>query len=93
MRRWCRCRRCILRLWKDSPVKVPITEAQREIYFAAALGDEVNCAFNESVTLRLRGDVDERALKHALESVFARHHALRSTISEDGRIDIDHSHF
>ncbi|NYF90024.1 non-ribosomal peptide synthetase [Tunturiibacter empetritectus] len=69
---------------KDSPAKVPITEAQREIYFAAALGDEVNCAFNESVTLRLRGDVDERALKQALESVFARHDALRSTISEDG---------
>ncbi|MBB5315458.1 hybrid non-ribosomal peptide synthetase/type I polyketide synthase [Tunturibacter empetritectus] len=69
---------------KDSPVKVPITEAQREIYFAAALGDEMNCAFNESVTLRLRGNVDERALKQALESVFARHDALRSTISEDG---------
>jgi amino acid adenylation domain-containing protein len=69
---------------KDFPAQVPITEAQREIYFAAALGDEVNCAFNESVTLRLRGNVDEAALKQALESVFARHDALRSTISEDG---------
>jgi amino acid adenylation domain-containing protein len=69
---------------KDSPVQVPITEAQREIYYAAALGDEVNCAFNESVTLRLRGHVDEAALTQALESVFARHDALRSTISEDG---------
>ncbi|NYF51916.1 non-ribosomal peptide synthetase/type I polyketide synthase [Tunturiibacter gelidoferens] len=69
---------------KDTPAQVPITEAQREIYFAAALGDEMNCAFNESVTLRLRGHVDEAALKQALESVFARHDALRSTISEDG---------
>ncbi|XWK66651.1 aminotransferase class III-fold pyridoxal phosphate-dependent enzyme [Tunturiibacter gelidiferens] len=71
---------------KDSPAQVPITEAQREIYFAAALGDEMNCAFNESVTLRLRGNVDEAALKQALELVFARHDALRSTISEDGEL-------
>jgi amino acid adenylation domain-containing protein len=69
---------------KETPAQVPITEAQREIYFAAALGDEANCAFNESVTLRLRGNVQEKELQRALESVFARHDALRSTISEDG---------
>jgi amino acid adenylation domain-containing protein len=69
---------------KEIPSHVPITEAQREIYFAAALGDEANCAFNESVTLRLRGDVDENELSRALELAFARHDALRSSISEDG---------
>lgn len=69
---------------KEIPSRVPITEAQREIYFAAALGDEVNCAFNESVTLRLRGDVQEKRLVQALELGFARHDALRSSISEDG---------
>ncbi len=69
---------------KDTPAQVPITEAQREIYFAAALGDEMNCAFNESVTLRLRGDVDEKQLQRAVESGFGRHDALRSRISEDG---------
>ena len=63
---------------------VPITEAQREIYFAAALGDEANCAFNESVTLRLRGEVNQNELSRALELAFARHDALRSSISEDG---------
>lgn len=68
----------------ETPSQVPITEAQREIYFAAALGDEANCAFNESVTLRLRGDVQENQLVRALESAFARHDALRSSISEDG---------
>jgi amino acid adenylation domain-containing protein len=67
----------------DAPAQVPITEAQREIYFAAALGDEANCAFNESVTLRLRGDVKEKELVRALESAFARHDALRSSIGED----------
>jgi amino acid adenylation domain-containing protein len=69
---------------KKTQTQVPITEAQREIYFAAALGDEMNCAFNESVTLRLRGDVDEKELQRAVESAFARHDALRSRISEDG---------
>jgi amino acid adenylation domain-containing protein len=69
---------------KETPAQVPITEAQREIYFAAALGDEMNCAFNESVTLHLRGDVDEKRLERGIESGFARHDALRSRISEDG---------
>ena len=68
----------------DIPSQIPITEAQREIYFAAALGDEVNCAFNESVTLHLRGKADEKELQRAIESAFARHDALRSRISEDG---------
>jgi amino acid adenylation domain-containing protein len=67
-----------------TPSQVAITEAQREIYFAAALGDEANCAFNESVTLRLKGDVQEKELQGALEAAFARHDALRTTISEDG---------
>ena len=66
------------------PSQVPITEAQREIYLAAALSDEANCAFNESVMLRLRGDVQEKQLVRALESALARHDALRSSISEDG---------
>jgi amino acid adenylation domain-containing protein len=68
----------------EIPTQVPITEAQREIYFAAALSDEANCAFNESVTLRLRGTVKEKELQSALESVVARHDAMRGSISEDG---------
>jgi amino acid adenylation domain-containing protein len=76
-----------------NPVQVPITEAQREIYFAAALGDEANCAFNESVTLRLKGNVQEKELRRALESAFARHDALRSRISDDGELLIIASGF
>jgi amino acid adenylation domain-containing protein len=68
----------------EIPAQVPITEAQREIYFAAALSDDANCAFNESVTLHLCGDVQEKELQRALESVLARHDALRSRIAEDG---------
>ncbi len=63
---------------------VSMTAAQREIFFAAALSDDANCAFNESVTLRLRGPVRREALTHALRVVIQRHDALRSTVAADG---------
>ena len=67
-----------------TPTHVPLTQPQREIYLAAALNSEANCAFNESLTLELRGPVRVDDLAYALDIVFARHDALRSTISEDG---------
>ncbi len=66
------------------PARVPLTEPQREIFLAAVMGEEANCGFNESITLHLRGDVQEEALERALETVLGRHDALRGTISEDG---------
>ena len=66
------------------PKRVPLTEPQREIFLAAVMGEEANCGFNESLTLHLRGDVREETLEQALETVLARHDALRGTISEDG---------
>jgi amino acid adenylation domain-containing protein len=63
---------------------IPITEPQREILFGTQLGDEANCAFNESTSLRLTGQLDESAFVHALEQLVARHEALRAVIREDG---------
>ena len=68
----------------ETPVRTPLTEPQREIFLAAALSDEANCAFNESLTLTLRGPVRAADLSFALDAVVARHDALRSTVSEDG---------
>jgi len=65
------------------PAKAPLTESQREIWLAAALGDDANCAFNESLTLRLQGRANEDEVLHALEAAIARHDALRSTIDPD----------
>ncbi len=67
-----------------TPDQVPLTEPQREIWLAAALNDEANCAFNESLTLHLRGSLRENDLLAALKTVLDRHDALRSTISPDG---------
>ncbi len=68
----------------EAPARVPLTEPQQEIFLAAALNEEANCAFNESLTLTLRGPLREDALRDALEKVFARHDGLRGTVSEEG---------
>jgi amino acid adenylation domain-containing protein len=68
----------------QTPSQVPLTEPQREVFLAAALNDEANCAFNESLTLHLRGPVRKADLTSAFEAAFARHDALRGTISPDG---------
>jgi amino acid adenylation domain-containing protein len=63
---------------------VPSTEAQREIWFAAKLGPDASLAYNESVALRLRGEVDRDALHAALQALIDRHDALRATFGPDG---------
>lgn len=65
---------------------VPTTEPQREIWLADQLGSDASLAFNESVSLRLRGALDVLALEAALQTLLDRHAALRSTIGPDGDI-------
>jgi amino acid adenylation domain-containing protein len=62
----------------------PSTDPQREIWTAVRLGSEASLAYNESVTLALRGELDETALRESLRVVVRRHDALRATFSEDG---------
>lgn len=65
----------------DKPLHVaPLTEPQREIFLAAMLGDDVSCAFNESLSIRLSGKLDVIALEAAVDAVVRRHDALRGTI-------------
>ncbi len=69
---------------------VPLTESQLEIWLAAQLGDDASCAFNESVSLRLRGRLNADALQAALDRVLERHDALRATFSPTGEELIIH---
>ncbi|MBP8807637.1 MAG: amino acid adenylation domain-containing protein [Kofleriaceae bacterium] len=62
----------------------PSTEPQREVWLAAALGPEASLAYNESVSLHLRGELDVGALRHAVRELPRRHDALRATFSDDG---------
>ena len=63
---------------------LPLTESQTEIWLAAQMGDEASCAFNESVSLRLRGMLNESALRGALTVLFTRHDALRAHFAPTG---------
>ncbi|MFC3815764.1 amino acid adenylation domain-containing protein [Lysobacter sp. GCM10012299] len=63
---------------------VPTTEPQREVWLAAQLGADATLAFNESVSLHLRGRLDRAALHAALGDLLQRHDALRSNFGPDG---------
>jgi amino acid adenylation domain-containing protein len=57
------------------------TDAQKEIWTATRLGDDASCAFNESVSLMLRGALDLAALRQAVGRLLRHHEALRATFS------------
>ena len=63
---------------------VPTTEAQREIWLASKLGVEASLAYNESVSLAIKGRLNLSAYQSALNAVLRRHDSLRSTLSADG---------
>lgn len=64
---------------------IPVTESQQEIWLACELGaDEANCAYNESVTIRLEGALNIPNLNTALFCVVERHEALRATFARHG---------
>ncbi|MGB3509032.1 MAG: amino acid adenylation domain-containing protein, partial [Microcoleaceae cyanobacterium] len=62
----------------------PPTESQTEIWASVQMGDEANCAYNESQSLKLRGKLDIETFKSALQELVQRHEALRTTFSPDG---------
>jgi len=65
---------------------VPSTEAQREIWLAAKLGEDASLAYNEAVALTLHGTLDRTALLDALQALVDRHDALRASFGPDGEI-------
>jgi amino acid adenylation domain-containing protein len=67
-----------------SPCRFPLTEAQKEVWLATKMGRGAACAYNESLTLRLRGKLNVEALRSSLQDVVDRHDALRTTFSSDG---------
>ncbi|MBX3731626.1 MAG: amino acid adenylation domain-containing protein [Verrucomicrobiae bacterium] len=60
---------------------IPTTEAQREVLAASELGVEASCAYNESLTLELRGPLQRPALEQAVRLLVERHESLRATLS------------
>lgn len=64
----------------------PTTESQREIWYSVQMGDDANCAYNESLSLHLHGELQTAALLKALHTLIQRHESLRMTVNADGTL-------
>jgi hypothetical protein len=62
----------------------PATASQQEIWASVRMGDDANCAYNESQTLQLRGSLDVANMQTAIQLLGDRHESLRMTLSPDG---------
>ncbi|QDH79509.1 amino acid adenylation domain-containing protein [Echinicola soli] len=74
------------------PFGCPIEKAyasitsQREIWLACKIGgDDANRAYNESISLVLKGKLDQSSFLEALQEVIKRHEALRAIFAIDGQ--------
>lgn len=65
--------------------RFPLTEAQKEIWLAAQMGDHASVAYNESLSFTFEGPFDVEAFTIALRQVVRRHPILLARISEDGQ--------
>ncbi|WP_178984936.1 non-ribosomal peptide synthetase [Winogradskyella helgolandensis] len=62
------------------------TQSQTEIWLACKLGDiDASRAYNESISLILKGHLNKSAILKAIQSIVNRHECLRSVFSSDGR--------
>jgi len=64
---------------------IPTNQSQREIWLSCMIGGEdASLSYNESVSLKITGQLDFNAFKKAINNLVLRHEALRSTISPNG---------
>lgn len=70
---------------KEIEKTVVINESQREIWLSCMIGgDEASLAYNESISLDLKGSFQFELFKKSFETVVERHEALRSSVSANG---------
>jgi len=62
----------------------PLTPSQADVWIASQLSDTASCAYNESDTVKLKGDLDEEKLKQAIKIVLSRHQAPNMLIDAEG---------
>ena len=69
---------------------IPLTEAQKQLWVTTQIGPDASRAYNESVTLRIRGAFDPQSMRRALAQLTERHELLRATFSPDGEYQLIH---
>ena len=63
---------------------IPLLDAQREIWLAAQVGDDVSRTYNEARLVYVKGPLDIEVLRDSMQEIIDRHHALRATCAQDG---------
>ncbi|HKA54540.1 MAG TPA: MupA/Atu3671 family FMN-dependent luciferase-like monooxygenase, partial [Candidatus Binatia bacterium] len=79
-----------LPLRQQKLLSFPLGEAQRQLWILAKLSKDGSRAYNDPATLLLHGQLDQEALRHALEQVVARHESLRTTFDPTGEHQMIH---
>ncbi len=63
--------------------RLPLSEAQQEMWAACAMGGEASCSYNQCFPLRLSGPLSVPAMHAALRALVRRHPALRAVFHRD----------
>ena len=75
------CRFCRLIQSASRNGRLPLSFAQQRLWFLAQMGGVIGEAYHIPFGLRLKGDLDRRALGAALDRIVARHEALRTSFA------------
>jgi iturin family lipopeptide synthetase A len=70
--------------YQNQTDKVPLTEAQKQLWFLDKLGENSAVAYLDSLYAELKGNLDIAVLQESLTTVINRHEALRTRIDADG---------
>ena len=63
----------------------PTTAPQKEVIASAQMSDEANTAFNEAVSITIKGDLQVALLESCFNKLVERHGILRATFSRNGQ--------
>jgi natural product biosynthesis luciferase-like monooxygenase protein/amino acid adenylation domain-containing protein/non-ribosomal peptide synthase protein (TIGR01720 family) len=66
--------------------QIPLTEAQKQLWTLAQMGEDSSVAYNEHSTVLLRGAFNATAMGKAIQKVVDRHEALRTQFSLEGDV-------
>jgi amino acid adenylation domain-containing protein len=61
-----------------------MTDAQREVWLAAQIAEDVSRTYNEAYLIRVQGPLRADVLRESLQELVNRHDALRATFAADG---------